>query len=112
MERKTFVYFIQQGFTGPIKIGCSHNPMARLCQLQTAHADTLRLLHAELGDFHNERDLHARFARARLAGEWFRPTIRLIWHIRDLILVDAHENGDPDPSAVVEQRLHQFAGSP
>jgi hypothetical protein len=38
------MYFIQQGTTGPIKIGVSNNPYQRLANLQTANPYKLRLL--------------------------------------------------------------------
>lgn len=91
----SFVYFIQQGRAGPIKIGRSRDPIRRLRQLQTAHSEPLRLLHAEPGDPQDETQAHELFAEARIAGEWFRPTLGLVWHIRDLILVDAYERGCP-----------------
>lgn len=83
----SFVYFIQCGEAGPIKIGLSRCPNRRLAQLQTAHSEPLRLLHAEPGDRVDEEGMHAWFAHARIRGEWFHPTIRLIWYLRDCAAV-------------------------
>ena len=83
----SFVYFIQCGKAGPIKIGHSRYPQRRLAQLQTAHSEPLRLLHVEPGDRVDEEGIHAWFAHARVRGEWFRPTLRLIWYLRDCAAV-------------------------
>lgn len=65
------VYFIQQGETGPIKIGWSTNVRSRLASLQTATHERLRLLLVLDGQPEDERRLHAWFARERRGGEWF-----------------------------------------
>jgi len=72
-----FVYFIQSGERGPIKIGAAANPFARLRELQTGNPYQLRLLLAEDAGCHAwalERALHRRFASSRLGGEWFAIT--------------------------------------
>lgn len=73
-----FVYFIQRGEGGPIKIGAASNPAARLSTLQTGSPEPLRLLAATPGSLDDEAALHERFASARLSGEWFEPTADLI----------------------------------
>lgn len=40
----SFLYVISEGAEGPIKIGRSRNPGARLCELQTGNARRLRLV--------------------------------------------------------------------
>lgn len=66
------VYFIQQGDTGPIKIGWSKNVRSRLASLQTANPQRLRLLLVLKGEERDERRLHDWFSLERLGGEWFR----------------------------------------
>lgn len=66
------VYFIRNERTGSYKIGISDDPGTRLRELQTANEDRLSLAcvlyHA---DDQLERDLHQRWARLRIRGEWF-----------------------------------------
>lgn len=79
---KAHVYFIQQGDSGAIKIGCSKNPTQRLQGLQTGHSEALRLLTCAVGSQAQERALHDRFAHLRVSGEWFRPAEDLLAYIR------------------------------
>jgi hypothetical protein len=74
----TFVYFIQEGDEGPIKIGFSRNVQERIKALQTGHAQPLRLLHAMRGTLDDEQRLHRRFARLRIQNEWFAPAPELL----------------------------------
>ena len=55
----------------PIKIGYSTNPVQRLEQLQTGNPFWL-YLHAVIeGDMDVEAAWHNKFAKSRVAGEWF-----------------------------------------
>jgi hypothetical protein len=67
----TFVYFIQAGQDGPIKIGVAADPLLRLDDLQVGSPVALTLLAAIPGGAVHERQLHARFAEGRIRGEWF-----------------------------------------
>ena len=76
-----YVYFIQAGEGGPIKIGVTHNIKARLDGLQTANPFKLKVLayfqcHATV-----EKELHLAFFDIRLEGEWFEPREDLITFI-------------------------------
>jgi hypothetical protein len=71
LEDPTFIYFIQSGEDGPIKIGFSNRPDRRLPELQTGNPRELILRHVIPGDTSVERQLHARFEPARIRGEWF-----------------------------------------
>lgn len=82
IKGKPHVYFIQQGDSGAIKIGCSKNPAQRLAGLQTGHSEPLRLLTCAVGSQDQERALHDRFAHLRVSGEWFRPAEELLSYIR------------------------------
>lgn len=68
------VYFVQQGTSGPIKIGCTRNFKTRLNSLQTSAAETLTVIGTVPGGFELERELHAALDDYRLSGEWFKPT--------------------------------------
>lgn len=78
----SWVYFIQSGDGGPIKIGWSEEPEKRIASLQTAHPEKLRLLAVTPGDASTEAGLHAEFSAARKTGEWFEPVPELLAHIR------------------------------
>ena len=74
-----YVYFIQKGY-GSIKIGVAKNPEARLKNLQTGNHGKLYLIAkfpcASVAAARNlESDLHKKFERFRLEGEWFRKSI-------------------------------------
>lgn len=72
-----WVYFIQSGLDGPIKIGCARSVQARLKQLQIGNAEPLHLLAAIRGDAADERQLHQRFGAHWIRGEWFAPAEEL-----------------------------------
>lgn len=71
------LYAIQVGDDGPVKLGTAGDPVARLRALQTSHHSRLRLRAAWAGAHRDEQALHARFAAARLRGEWFAWTPEL-----------------------------------
>src|SRR5262249_47936749 len=57
------------------KIGWSKNPKKRLSSLQTASPDELVLLGTIQGGLEVETELHRRFAKHKLQGEWFGGAI-------------------------------------
>lgn len=68
-DNKKCLYFITDGKY--VKIGVSNNPFKRLKQLQTGHADRLRIL----ANFNNKSILegwcHKYLEHLRTVGEWF-----------------------------------------
>ena len=82
LDVKSWVYFVRRGETGPIKIGWSKSPAARIAQLQTGQDVKLSLLATAPGGCREESALHARFSASRLMGEWFRATPWLVGYIR------------------------------
>lgn len=76
-----FVYFIQSGSNGPIKIGAAASPLSRLRELQTGNPAQLTMLGVEPGGSSRERELHQRFSAHRLGGEWFAPANDLLAYI-------------------------------
>lgn len=74
----TYVYFIQAGITGPIKIGNSKNPRGRLTEIQINHYETLTLLgfvaHTEM----LEHQIHNAVKGHRIRGEWFSPAKEIL----------------------------------
>lgn len=71
--KPTWVYFIQSGNDGLIKIGLSNDVDKRLESLQHHATDNLRLLHKSPGTRLEERAWHAAFSGCRHHGEWFIP---------------------------------------
>jgi hypothetical protein len=73
-----WLYAIQAGEGGPVKIGVTNSPGQRLRTLQTGNAETLRGIAAWRGHGFEEGQLHEEYAYARMRGEWFRPVPELV----------------------------------
>lgn len=82
LDTQPLLYFIQAEIGGPIKIGVSTDPQARLATLQSGSPFPLRILATAPGGYEYESELHARFTKDRLHGEWFNPTSELLQLIR------------------------------
>lgn len=70
-----YVYFIQCGIDGPIKIGYSKHESAeaRLTTAQVYNPFLLTLLCVMPGGRRKEREFHEQFASTNILGEWFSP---------------------------------------
>lgn len=79
-----FVYFIQAGNGGDIKIGFSVSPGRRLAALQTGSAMHLSLLGVVAGPQSFELAVHTKFRAHRVKGEWFRPAPDILAFIADV----------------------------
>lgn len=107
------VYFIQRGEAGPIKIGHSGNPKARLAALKTASDQPLRMIGVMDGGKEAERELHLRFADARLEGEWFSPTEEIVALARSFSVAGPVSNdGIPDWEIGLQLAKERFANNP
>jgi len=74
-----YVYFMRpQGMEGPIKIGCSTKPAARLIGLSTWSPFPLEIIAVAPGTLATEKMLHDLFADERWHHEWFRASPRLL----------------------------------
>ena len=73
---KGYVYVIGWSRFGPVKIGRSTSPKARLASLQSAIPQTLRIYGAVRLDCCAvmEARCHALLAKSRIRGEWFDAT--------------------------------------
>jgi len=82
------IYFIQQGKTGPIKIGYTKNNdiSKRIASMQTASSEKLVLLGYTEGDREKEALLQRFFHAYRLHGEWFEPSPMVLNYVLSLIL--------------------------
>lgn len=68
----TFVYFIRPaGQRGPVKIGCSVKPAARLHACRAGSPVPLEMVAVMRGDLAVEWGFHARFSHLHLHYEWF-----------------------------------------
>lgn len=79
------VYFVQDGETGPVKIGWTANfPQRwRMLRLWSAHPLRCRLL--VRGEKLLEQRLHRQFSADRLHGEWFGWSIELETFISSVV---------------------------
>ena len=85
-----WVYFARSGECGPIKIGYSSTDvLRRLATLQTGHWELIRLVGVMIGCPKDETDLHKRFSKYRLMGEWFEPSDEVLEY------VSRHPAGSP-----------------
>ena len=94
--KNEYIYFIQEGLEGNIKIGFSNKPAERLKTLQTSHSRTLRLLLTIEGNEKDEKNLHAKFSRFRLKGEWFEPNEEI------LVYIEENKTGDTRFNSLIE----------
>lgn len=76
-----FIYFIQAGPDGPIKIGWSREVKKRAATIQSWEPVELECLATLQGPMATEQALHRRFGSARIRGEWFNPTHELLAYI-------------------------------
>lgn len=74
----TWLYFIQAGESGPVKIGTSRDPRARLSNMQVNNHERLTLLAAARVLPETEGDVHEDLSLARLHGEWYMPTAQVL----------------------------------
>ena len=103
-----FVYFVQAGDSGPIKIGIAWNISARLYALQSAAHEELHLI----GDIHCrdreaalalESKLHQQFKNFHIRGEWFRAASEVFAAVpspcfQDAVCVSNKQRKKPPPS--------------
>lgn len=73
-----YVYFIQCGDDGPVKIGFSKDPKYRLKIAQVYNPIMLRLIAFEPGSRKREAYYHKTFKDSHVYGEWFLPTPELM----------------------------------
>lgn len=78
----THIYFIQGETTRLIKIGRAECVVNRLAALQHASPDRLWLLWCYTAPPEHEFELHRKFWKHRVRGEWFEPAPPLARYIR------------------------------
>lgn len=75
LDKPRFVYFIQEGDDGPVKIGEAFDPASRLRDLQCGNPRTLKLQAVVFATDQTEDRLHMKWVDARVRGEWFQSDI-------------------------------------
>jgi hypothetical protein len=86
------IYFIQAGEGGPIKIGFSVDPVARLSKMQSDNAAPCRLLGVMPGGEPEEGALHSKLAQHRIRGEWFAASADVLAQVPKAVV-----EADPHP---------------
>lgn len=81
---KSGVYFVQESGMMAIKIGVAKDVDGRVREMAVGTPHLLVVLAVVNGDRRVEQSLHARFARARIRGEWFRPVPELLAYIEQI----------------------------
>jgi hypothetical protein len=66
------VYFIEALTSGFVKIGYSQNPQERLKSLQNGVPFELVIIKTIKGTAEDEREIHRRFYKHRVRGEWYK----------------------------------------
>jgi hypothetical protein len=77
------VYFVSARELDLVKIGYARNPVRRYNHLRIFSPVELTLEGAIPGGYDKEREMHKRFALARVRGEWFKLTPALQAEIDD-----------------------------
>lgn len=72
-----YVYFIESGPGGPIKIGVSSCVGTRMYDMQISNPDKLACLLTISGGGHLELMFHNVLRESRIRGEWFRRSVEL-----------------------------------
>lgn len=71
---ESHLYFMRDPYTGYIKIGVSQHPNKRKYQIERQLGYKIELIKIiESGGFDMERELHYKFSKDRVHGEWFKP---------------------------------------
>ena len=72
-----YVYFIQSGDIGPVKIGwTSYGVERRLTELQCGNPEVLHIRRVIDGmSLRDEFEMHKRFSHLRIRGEWFDKSV-------------------------------------
>lgn len=79
MRLPSFVYFVKPiGMEGPIKIGCSCDPVSRLKTLMVWSPFPLEILATANGGFCEEARLMRQLREHRLHSEWFSPAAEVL----------------------------------
>jgi len=90
-----FIYFIQMGDVGPIKIGYAKNCNKRLTDLQISNPYKLNLIYFTPANMEDEQFVHrllrTKYPELCLSGEWYHPSQVVFNTIEDFKKMDARK---------------------
>lgn len=93
----SFVYFIKPvGALGPVKIGCSIDPVKRLQQLMVWSPVRLEIIAAFPGSYDDETAIQGMFSDSRSHGEWFHHSERLATFVERIRGGEPLDRAHPD----------------
>ena len=85
METKEeYIYFIQQGDDGPIKIGYSTDVTERIRRMRTCSPYEIYIRLVISGNLDFEKNIHKKFKKYKMRGEWFQNTKEIREYIKSL----------------------------
>lgn len=82
-EKIDSLYLVRDTIDNTLKIGRSKSPKSRLQQLQTSTSHKLELLYVIKDKGYLEEEVHKRFAKIRLASEWFENDSSMIKYFKE-----------------------------
>lgn len=87
---KGYVYFIQMddNHTNPIKIGFSQEPKKRLKILDYNSPYGLKMIGYIDGDRKLEKEIHKKFKKYNIRGEWFQPSEAILDYLEKTIFME------------------------
>jgi len=93
-----------------VKIGCTSNPVSRICELQVGSPYELEVLLVMDGTRKHEKALHNQFAELRRSGEWFECAPAILEFVDANIALDRrYEFGlEGAPEAAANQQLQRL----
>jgi hypothetical protein len=86
--KTSYVYFLRISENGPIKIGFTKRLRERLSKVQVDNPFFVKLIAVTKGGRKEEYQLHQKFAKYRLYGEWFDPAEELLRYIEQFEKLD------------------------
>ena len=76
---------VKHPITGHIKIGFTTSPKERISQLQVNCPERLIIIHIGKGTHKQEAELHRKFKKQNISGEWFEDTEELRQEVMKVI---------------------------
>lgn len=109
---RRYVYFIQRGADGPIKIGYTkRDPCRRMADFQVACPERLSLIgHIPVVGITVERYIHRELAEHRIGGEWFRPSRQVLEMAAFAAAVDGRKPSEASTAELRDSTRAVLAG--
>jgi hypothetical protein len=110
MKAKKYVYFARESMQGLIKIGIAEVLRDRFLRLkaQIPYKMDMELLLIIYGDKSLEKELHRRFKKHRIKGEWFNPHEDILNFIKENKQEEEVAEGDYGTVFVNDQKSPYF----